>query len=171
MSSDLELDAMKLIAETFDGLETDARSRVLSWLSQRYGAAGGKEVRGHHGDEHRTEGANHADFPALYDATDPKSESERALVGGYWHQVVQGSDGFDSYSVNSDLRNMGMPVSNITRAYDDLQGRSPVLVRQVQKSGKAKQARKKYRLTTAGIRAVEDLLAGRQVSSGNGDEK
>jgi len=36
----------------------------------------------------------------------------------------------------------------------------PGLARQVQKTGTSKQARKKYRLTDAGIRQVQKMLAG-----------
>jgi hypothetical protein len=40
-----------------------------------------------------------------------------------------------------------------------LQGRKPALVRQVAKSGRTRQARKKYKLTTAGISAVRAMIA------------
>jgi DNA-binding PadR family transcriptional regulator len=51
-------------------------------------------------------------------------------------------------------------VSNITTALSSLIERKPQLVIQTRKSGNSKQARKRYRLTDAGIRAVERMISG-----------
>jgi DNA-binding PadR family transcriptional regulator len=52
-------------------------------------------------------------------------------------------------------------VSNITRARDGLKARQPQLVIQVQKSGKSKQARKRYKVTSAGKTEVRRMLSGK----------
>jgi DNA-binding MarR family transcriptional regulator len=73
-------------------------------------------------------------------------------------QVCQGNDGFDSYTANSALKQMGYTLSNITRALDILQAQDPKLVMQVRKTGSSRQARKVYKLTHAGLKRVAEML-------------
>ena len=87
-----------------------------------------------------------------------KSEAESVLVVCYWQQVLQGAETLEAQLVNTELKHMGRGVSNITRALGDLIDRKPHLVMQTYKSGAGRQARKKYKLTTAGIRKVEEML-------------
>lgn len=103
----------------------------------------------------------HTSFAELLNAAGPDTGVMRALCGGYWMQVCQGLEEFASADVNKELANAVGPLSNITMAFDALKAMSPALVIQTKKSGKAQQARKLYRLTTAGIRAVEDMIAQR----------
>lgn len=98
------------------------------------------------------------DFPALFAAAAPSTEPERALVAGYWFQVVRSQDDLHGQQLNDELKNMGYKVGNITDALSSLIERRPALVIQTGKSGTSRQARKKYRLTTEGIRAVEHML-------------
>lgn len=173
MADDPELEAMLAVHSALETLDDDARSRVLAWAADRYrirmakprhlgsSATSGKaEDSGSH--EQDGKSANGRDayehFADLYHAADPKTETDRALVGGYWFHVVQGDGTFTSYRVNEELRNMGHPVSNITRAYDRLQAKKPALVRQVKKSGRSKQSHKIYKLTGEGVAAVEAML-------------
>lgn len=97
-------------------------------------------------------------FADLYDATDPQNDADTTLVGAYWFQVVEAEGSFKGYTVNEALRNMGQGVSNITRTCDRLQAQQPALVRQMAKSGKSKQNRKTYKLTNAGVKAVEAMF-------------
>ena len=99
------------------------------------------------------------DFPALFNAASPATEPERALVAGYWFQVVQGKEDLHGQLLNDELKNMGHGIGNVTDALSSLIERRPALVIQTRKSGTSRQARKKYRLTTEGIRAVEQMLA------------
>jgi hypothetical protein len=103
----------------------------------------------------------------LFDSAAPKTDPERALVGGYWFQSVRDRADFQAQEVNTALKDVGQGIGNITEAFSALQERSPALVRQVAKSGRTRQARKKYKLTTAGTSAVRQMLAR---SSGNGEE-
>jgi hypothetical protein len=116
------------------------------------GGAGAGAVRAPAG------GHAYGDFADFFDAANPSTENDRALVAAYWIQVIQGEGSFMAFGANEALRNMGHEVSNITRSFDRLQAQQPALVRQLQKSGKSKQARKTYKLTTAGIKAVEEML-------------
>jgi len=69
--------------------------------------------------------------------------------------------------VSTELKNLGHGVANITRAFNDLKARRPALAIQVQKSGRAKQARKKYKITEAGLTKVRKMLLGQ----GSGEEE
>jgi len=99
-------------------------------------------------------------FAELYDAAQPKSQSDKALVAGYWLQQSLGGDNFDSFSINKELKNLGEGVPNITSALDTLKGQKPALVLQLKKSGKSRQARKTYKVTVAGLKNVENMLGG-----------
>jgi hypothetical protein len=83
---------------------------------------------------------------------------EKVLVVAYWFQVIQGQDDWDSFAINTELKHLGHPSTNITRDLDSLMNRAPRLVLQVRKDGTTKQARKRYKLTREGVRAVEKLL-------------
>lgn len=160
MSDDKELDAMNSIREALDALEEpDVRLRVLQWAVSRYrtvakGAAAASLTAPPLGEE------DVHDFPALFDLADPQTAEEKALIAGYWFQVKEGYNDLDAQTLNTALKDLGHGIGNITVALGGLENRKPSLVRQTKKSGKSKQARKKYRVTTAGKSAAERMLAG-----------
>lgn len=161
---DTELDAMRSIHETLGGLlDDETRARVLQWAAKRHGIAvhsgSAVEAPGQSSTAPQTN-RNFSDFPSLFDAARPRSGEDRALVAGYWFQIAQGQGDLDSQSLNTTLKNMGHGDSNITASLTRLQRRRPTLVLQVRKSGRSRQARKKYRLTDAGVRAVERMIRG-----------
>ena len=96
----------------------------------------------------------------LHDSAQPKSNADKALVAGYWLQVCQGSESFDGFSANKDLKNLGHGIGNITIAINSLRRQKPALVLQLKKSGTSKQARKTYKVTVAGIMAVKAMING-----------
>ncbi len=96
----------------------------------------------------------------LFHVTDPASEADRALVTGYWLQVRGTEPDFDAQTVNTALKDLGHRVSNITQAFNYLIDRRPQLVIQTKKSGTSKQARKRYKLTSAGLAAVQQMIGG-----------
>jgi hypothetical protein len=73
-------------------------------------------------------------------------------------QKSSGLDTFDSAAVNRELKHLGHGVGNITSAFNDLISQKPALAMQTAKSGKSKQARKKYKITRAGEKAVLEML-------------
>lgn len=171
--ADAEFAAMQSIYSALEGLNDEARQRVLDYVSSRLGvvakqkSAPGPKAQDHHDEgEEETEApeaqsaAAFGSFAELYDTTQPKSQPDKALVGGYWLQVCQGAESFDSFSINKELKNLGEGVANITSALDGLKGQKPVLCLQLKKSGKSRQARKTYKITVAGIKAVEAMIGG-----------
>lgn len=166
-----EVKAMGAVAEALEGLESDAISRVLQWAAGSFGTTivAGKANAGSATSTKQNQKDNGADaeafdsLPDLYAVAQPKVDSDRALVVGYWYQFKEGQDDFASQTINTALKNLGHGVSNITQAFEALKAQSPSLVMQVRKSGSSKQARKKYKLTAAGKKAVE-LLVGQAQS-------
>ena len=166
MNEDKELKAMADVAKALDEVEGDARARVLQWANSRYGtvkraAAGASAI----GEGEEAEGSDFSDVAELYTAAGPTSDPERALVVSYWFQVHEKKANIDAQSVNTELKHLGHPISNITSAFSALIERKPGLAMQVRKKGKTKQARKNYRLTTEGIQAVTRMFSGRREES------
>lgn len=161
-----ELAAMSEIADTLKKLDPGAIKRVITWAADHYGLSvplGGTPMGAASGTAGAQAGgatAEIADVADLCDAAKPKTGPERALVVGYWLQKIQGEKDFDGFTVNSALKNMGQKSANITVAFNALKDRKPSLAMQVKKGGTAKQARKRYKLTTEGIRKVERMLGG-----------
>lgn len=172
--ADLEVAAIQQLTDCLSPLGEEARSRVLDWATRRYGsvvvAAAASAKLAETVTAHRPVHANnqvfatsasesaYGHFADLYDATGPQTDADKALVGGYWLQVCGKTDSFQSRDVNELLKNQGHPVGNITRAFDTLRDSRPAYVSQLEKSGKTKQARKKLKLTTTGIRKVDDMI-------------
>jgi hypothetical protein len=182
---DPEIQAMSTIADALSTLDQQAITRVLKWASERYAVE--LAVRAHtESDKRHAEQsggsaqptppdptsftapssapapATFNDFHELFDAANPSTSMDKALVAGYWFQVSKTQDDLDGFQLNKELKNLGHPSSNITRDLDHLINKTPRLAMQVRKDGSTKQARKKYKLTREGIKAVERMLSGQQ---------
>lgn len=159
-----ELKAMVELATLFAALEEDEIQRVLRWANEKYrsksSALADVPRTTPYGDPQSVVPSrdNFDDLPALMDAVKPTNGLERILAAAYYHQVVQGEPDFDSQTLNTQLKHLGYPSANITRDMVRLVDRSPKLVIQTRKEGTSQQARKKFRLTTEGVRTVESLL-------------
>jgi hypothetical protein len=161
MNQDNEINAMAAVSAALATLEPAEIGRVLRWASERHGvkvahpqpsvAPRGQLEVGR---------PNFDDLATLFHEADPKTDAEKALVAGYWFQVLEQQKDFESQPLNSELKNLGHGVGNITDAMTALIRRKPALVIQIQKSGTTRQARKRYKLTTTGIKHVEDMLQG-----------
>jgi hypothetical protein len=156
---DPELKAMGIIAHALADLSEEQRHNVLLYINARYG---GQAIPRARGAEPTTSPESNTDrYESLgdfFDAANPQTEADRVLVVGYWLQVIEGAAGFESFPVNKHLKNLGHPVSNITRALDTLIDQTPRLVLQTSKTGSSKQARKKYKVTREGIKRVQAML-------------
>jgi hypothetical protein len=174
-----EIGAMSAIDTAMTELDRDEARRVLTWAVDKFApdgiSIGGsqKKIDREESEDSSTREDGQTDtspneyqrISDLMDAASPSSIVEWVLVGSYWYQVVQGHENFSGQTVNSDLKDLGHGSKNITDSYNSLIRRKPPLVRQVEKTGRSKQARKKYRLTNEGIRNVERMILG------NGEEE
>lgn len=154
---DPELKAMAAITNALAGLAPDVVKRVLDWATNRFSPLLSRENPASSNSAGIAD-RQYDDFPALFDAADPQTATDKALVAGYWFQVVQSQEEFDSFALNKELKNLGYPSSNITRDFDALMSRTPRLAIQTRKMGTSKQARKQFKLTREGIRYVQDML-------------
>jgi len=165
-----ELAAISEAMESLGKLSQNGRIRAFSYMASAFGIAGfaeaapiidgGKINKLGHGFHKDSVGSNkkYPSFAELYDAARPNTGAEKALVGGYWFQICEKQEDFVSADVNKVLANVVGPLSNVTVAFDTLKAAKPSLVIQIGKSGKAQQARKKYKLTVAGVREVEEMI-------------
>ncbi len=164
---DTELVVMAEIKRLLSTVEPAAAGRVARWVADRYGVhPTGRAFIASGGSDSGSGGGNGpADLATIYEAANPTKTSERVMVVTYWFQVVQGQTDVDSQRVNTELKQLGHGLKNITSAFSELIRERPQLVLQVRKGGSTRQARKRYRLTAEGIKTVKALLA-----SGAGDE-
>lgn len=165
-----ELAAMKAVSEALAKLDDAAIRRVLRWANDAFSSKTLTNVEtpkvGHqstqpNGGPTATAGELRPRFETLadfYAAAGPQQDTDKALVVGYWVQVCEGEGDFDGYTINKKLKDLGYGVNNITSAFNGLINRRPQLVIQTKKGGVSKQARKLYRLTTEGQRAVERMV-------------
>ena len=172
--ADAEFAAIQAVYSALQSLADEAaRTRVLEYVSDRLGISAkarpsakiAAEINQPDGDIHDSEdepadAPNYGSFAELYDAAQPKTQPDKALVCGYWLQVCQGAETFDAFSINKELKNLGEGVANITSALDALKTQKPALALQLKKAGKSRQARKTYKVTVAGIKAVEAMIGG-----------
>jgi len=160
---DQELHTMVEIQRLLDKLDEGAASRVVRWLADRRGVVSRSHSAGAGGltaDGGRTDREDGADLATTYEAAKPSTTPERVMVVTYWFQVAQGQADVDSQRVNSELKQLGHGLKNITKAFTELIRERPQLVIQVRKAGSTRQARKRYRLTAEGIKRVKTLLTG-----------
>lgn len=155
-----EIQAMQAIEKAFTDLDAEVQARVLRWAADRYGVAvtGKRPVGSANASEVNAEVPEFDTLAEFFAAAAPTTEPDRALVVSHWFQNVKNEADVDAQKVNSELKHLGHGVSNITSALGSLIERRPQLVIQTKKSGTARQARKKYRVTAAGKSAVEHML-------------
>ena len=164
MTQDKELEALTSIQKTLEDVDDDeAQKRIVAYLVSRYGTAEAVQGRRTPRRDVTEQEFEFADVADLYHAAQPQTEAEKALVAGYWFQVREKQKDFGAQVVNTALKNLGERVSNITTAMSALADRKPALAIQVKKKGTTRQARKQYRLTTAGIEAVERMVTGKHL--------
>ena len=172
--ADPEVDAMAAVAGALAGLEQDAQSRVLRWAADRYGVTlgkggrpapgGGGTVLGDDQDEITDNEITAEDpvfehFADLFNACQPKTGEDKALVAAYWFQSVLGQPTWQSTHLQTELKNLGHALPNITESLSGGIRRKPARVLQLSKAGASKQARKTYKLTHEGLVYVQGMMA------------
>lgn len=162
MDQDAEIAAMSAVAKALEPLDELVRRRVISWAASRFGlptapskSLGIEREAVPAGESARVEFES---FAELFDAADPKTDKDRALVAAYWAQICQSQATFPAQTLNASLKDLGHGLSNVTVALDGLKDEKPALVLQLKKSGISKQARKTYKLTVEGAKRVRQML-------------
>jgi hypothetical protein len=167
--ADNEIAAMQTCTNAIESLEDDApRRRVLSYLNARFGVS--VPVHPTH-PQARQAPASAAvvlgtptpgptgpwqNFGDLFYAFRPTSNSEKALVAGYWLQMVEGKPAFKSNQANQLLKDLGEQIPhNIQRDYDRMIEMTPSLVVLQAGSGAG---RRLYKLTLPGIQSIQSRV-------------
>jgi hypothetical protein len=158
-----EARAIADVVRALETLDPAAIARVLDWAWKRYASPSSDRPRDRGRaaaatDASRRTDDDNGDLATLYSATSPTTDAEGVLIAAYWHQVLQGVEYLDSQTLNTALKNLGHGVGNVTRACSSLIEQKPALMIQVKKTGSTKQARKQYRLTSAGIQHIREKL-------------
>lgn len=170
MSAESEIKAMGAVAAAIEGLEGEARARVLLWAMGHFGvgASGLKAARHPLSVRGETSAVlvtgDYETFADLFSAAHPRTEKDKAMVAAYWVQVCQGAGSFQSQSLNDALKDLGHGIGNITEALNQLKGDRPALLLQLKKSGNTRQARKTYKLTQAGMNRVDEMIQNETAS-------
>ena len=161
-----ELKAMGQLEAALKDLTHEERARVLQWGNARFtfvvaakpkvGMPGKGDQQTDSGD---TDGTTYQDFATFYDAAAPSVDGDRALVGAYWLQIHEGAPDVEAQTVNTSLKHLGHGIGNITRAFENLKAMKPALIVQTRKDGSSQQARKKFKVTSEGKKAVERMLS------------
>lgn len=167
--SNSEIAVLTQVLDAMATVDEPAARRIIGWLLDKYGMSS-PDLTPHVRPAGRFDSLSPttvaaaispvpaADFATLFAEASPTTDRDSALVAGYWFQVVRGDADLDGQTLNRELKNLGHGVGNITKAMTNLMRQDPQLVIQTRKSGGSAQARKKYRLTRAGITQVEAML-------------
>jgi hypothetical protein len=160
---DKEAVAIQSIVSCFASLAVDEQHRVLAYVNLRYRNSesgqpdsGGVQSQPEHAVAQKRRG-HYPDAAALFEKTRPQSCSVRALIAGYWFQVIQAQEDFQSGALAGVVAELGHPTKNMTRDLRPLLTGAPKLMMQVGKS--SGNGSHRYRLTTAGVRDVENKIA------------
>lgn len=174
---DPELEAMQALLVALTPLDPDVRERVIQWAGNRFEVAiaptkkiSAKPVTGEEIDtdddadpkveNNKSESPAFATLGELFSAAGPKTNGQKALVVGYWLQLREGMTELDAQRINTELKHLGYGIANITTAMDEIKSGKPAMAIQLKKSGTTRQARKKYKVTEAGMKAVDAVLRG-----------
>lgn len=166
-----ELQSMRTVFDALAGLEPDSIERVLNWAGDQFGIDAstlrckGTPENKHSRSAESPETNEESEFTSIADlfaAAMPSTGPARALVAGYWFQIIKKQDEFDGRSINDALKQLGHPLANVTTTILALISQRPQLMIQTQKIGKGAQGRKRYKLTQPGIDKVRRMLEGDQ---------
>jgi hypothetical protein len=160
-----DIKALEAVLKAVSGLEPSDQERVLRWAAEKLG------TKLHGSGAHKSAGQGPQDsggegliqFESLADAigaAGAKTDSTRALVAAAYLSKKKNQPEVTGFEINSELKNIGHGIGNITEAIDALKAKKPQWVVQTRKEGSARQARKRYKVTTAGYAQVATMLSG-----------
>lgn len=158
-----EMEAMQLVHKALAELHQEGRQRVINYIVSLFKldtviADPEEPTRSADTSSNSPAAPTFDSLADLYDAASPGTNAEKALVVGVWLQENLGNDSFSSQTVNSELKHLGHGVANITAALEQLKEMKPAHIQQLRKSGSSQQARKTYKVTLAGVRAVSAMI-------------
>lgn len=170
---DNELTAMAAVRDALSALDDETRARVLRWASERFQVALSPATRTpaplRTAEPLRDSASDAVDLATLYHEVSPHTDAEKVLAVTYWLQRMEGQPDVDAFGVNSQLKQLGFGVGNVTRAFDNLTAMRPQPIMQTRKSGTSRQARKKFKITDQGVKTIERMRQGQSSDMGADD--
>lgn len=164
MAQDDELEVMGAVYNEFMRVDDEAKQRVLDWIAGKFSLissknaiTGTKPLAG--------ETITIESFDSVADAfttASPEIDRDKALIVAAFLQRKMGKGEITGYEINQELRQLGHGLRNVTDAMSQMMEKKPKLMIQVKKEGKSKQARKKYKVTSEGFKAVQEMLTTSQ---------
>jgi hypothetical protein len=140
-----ETQAIVLVERAIRRLKGASRKRVLGWFDRSPSADGAQLER------------KFEDLSALFEAARPSSDVERALTACYFRNNVLGEADVTAHALAQDLTEIGHRLGRISSSLTSLNMRTPSYVLIISKS---KGQHKRYRITSAGTKHVEEMIAG-----------
>jgi len=163
MAHDPELEAMGKVFELLSGLNEEQQIRVLDWIYSRLNLIQRKAGKPNNPIGDNTNNVDFAQFETVADMFSTitvTTEAEKVLMVASYIQIKEEKRELVSREINDILKNMGYGVSNITAAINSLVTRKPQWIIQTKKDGTSKQAQKRYKVTTEGIKEAKKILLG-----------
>jgi hypothetical protein len=155
-TSSPEIQAMQKIEQLLEPLPDEVKFRVLKWANDRFMSKWKQSLVNPPGEEDTI--STDIELADLFSKSMPRTQEDMVLVVAYWFQFVQNVKELEAQNINDELKNLGHPISNITRVLESLKGKKPARIMQTKKSGSSQQARKKYKVTLEGKRAVKEMV-------------
>lgn len=165
-STDSELTVMAECHKKMKHLTDEEKARVLDWLAKKFDIASTtlfqKKTQSSNASGGGESGNSLVDFTSLPDVfavANVKTDQEKVLLASSYLQLKNGGADLTGREINQALKPLGQGVSNITNTITALMARKPKLMIQTHKSGKSRQAQKKYKVTTEGLAAAKKFLS------------
>lgn len=165
-SNDKELLVMSEVYKKIKDLTDEEKMRVLDWLANKFSltsASSSQKKNTPTGAPQRDESSdNLKSFDSLADVfavANVKTDQEKVLLSASYLQLKNDAADLTGREINKELQQLGHGVGNITNTITGLMARKPKLMIQTHKSGKTKQAQKKYKVTTEGLAVAKKYLA------------
>ena len=154
-------DVYKIIKDLAD----DEKVRVLDWLSNKFelgklpspqrkatltpASLGSEDSKSLDGFESLAD---------LFSVANVKTDQEKVLLSASYLQMKNSLPDLTGREINKELQNLGHGVANITNTITGLMVKKPKLMIQTHKSGKTKQAQKKYKVTIEGLATAKKYI-------------
>lgn len=180
MDEDKEIQAISKVNAALKDLSEEERYRVIQWVANKYvqnatplklagpavvdapiGVIEGK-ADAEEGDN-QDEPQAYDTFAEMLDASGASKDTERFLVAAYWLQTIMNEATWKSFEVNKLLKDTGNQIDRISNPIRGVTSGKPALVVQVSKNSTSKgQGSKTLKLTTEGVKKVENMLGRTQ---------
>ena len=96
------------------------------------------------------------DLAALFESARPKTDTDCAVAACYFRNQILKEADVGAVTLAGDLKQIGHSLGNISATLHSLNVRTPSLVMITSKN---KVGRKRYRITSAGVRQVGQMVA------------